>query len=178
MAALSVTVDWYGPYDSIQSAQEAAREEFDNGLYIGIGKSKWDREVAIQYIGIAESLASRVGERHKKLSLIVRDLEIWLGEVSSFGKPGRRRNASIPAHLDLAEWAFIYFLDLPLNDRKKVRHPYAPVTVHSRWYDIQYNLREAPPHPDFPIMIDFIGKEDGAKIQFTDRQEMWSSDEI
>lgn len=167
---LAVAIEWYGPYESIEAAHTGAGD-FGEGLYLAYGKCERQQNPRLQYVGVASDLSTRVREDHEKLSLITRELQIWLGEIGSHGKSGARRNSSIPASIDLAEWAIAYFLELPLNIKKTERPPYDPVTVTSRWFDLSENLLAVPPFDEFPVTIDFIGKDFGARIQYADWQE-------
>lgn len=37
---LTITVDWFGPYTSVEEAAAAAKEDFEDGLYLVAGKRK------------------------------------------------------------------------------------------------------------------------------------------
>ena len=85
--------------------------------------------------------------------------EIWLGEVASIGIPGKKKQAT-DLRLDLSEWCHSYFLQLPLNDKKTVNPPKEPVTIINRWWFTDYETkRNRRPHPDWPDIIDYWGKE-------------------
>jgi hypothetical protein len=98
------------------------------------------------------------------LPLINRGRRIWLGEVISPRTPGKKMKVT-DRMLDLAEWAHAYFLQLPLNDRKKATPPDFPITVYNRWW---HSDLETPylrrPHIDWPDIIDFLGMEYQAKL--------------
>ena len=102
-------IDWYGPY----SVEDAAPSSFDfeDGLYLAIGRRSYEREVKLQYIGLTKSLSRRLNNSHHKLGEVKRDFNIWLGEVSSPRTPGRKTKVT-DRMLDLAEWAHIYFLGI------------------------------------------------------------------
>ena len=173
MKSVMAIVEWYGPY-SHEDAQEAALD-FEDGLYIAIGKRKYQRSLDVQYIGLASSLRSRLSTDHHKLPQITRDLSLWLGEVTTPRSPGRKIKVT-DRMLDLVEWAHIYFLQLPLNDRKKSNPPDHPITVYNRWwksdYESQYKRR---PHKNWPDLIDFAGSECEAKlVWFGKHQEIRS----
>ena len=87
-----------------------------------------------------------------------------MGEVASFGIPGTKKKVT-DVQLDLAEWLHSYFLELPLNERKKENPPDSPATVLNRWWFKDYETpRQKRPHKDWPDVIDFSGKEYGAKV--------------
>ena len=75
--------------------------------------------------------------------------------------------------LDLAEWAHIYFLQLPLNEKKKARPPDRPITVLNRWWKTDYETPiQKPPHPSWPNLIDFLDDGyDTRLVWFGKRQE-------
>jgi hypothetical protein len=165
MRHLVTIIDWYGPY-SFEEAVKAAKEEFDNGLYLCLGKTKSQHGATkLQYVGIAgESLSTRINESHQKLTLVTRDRVIWLGEVGTMGVPGIKKKKTDRA-LDLAEWALVYFLQPPLNNKKKKKPPELPVSVLNRWWRKDF---ETPwikrPHPELPEFIDYLGRNYPAKI--------------
>ena len=39
---VAIVVDWFGPYD-LESAKKAAKENFENGLYLLVGKAKYQK---------------------------------------------------------------------------------------------------------------------------------------
>lgn len=60
--------------------------------------------------------------------------------------------------LDLAEWSHAYFLQLPLNDKKRKTPPDFPIVTYNRWWRTDYATPYLKrPHRDWPDMIDFIG---------------------
>lgn len=157
---IAVVVDWYGPY-TVAKAQTAA-EEFDAeggwSLYMLMGKVKSQKAPRrLQYIGVSqEGLSSRL-RSHPKIECLSQECLIWLGQVATAGIPGMKQK-NIDRRADLVEWAHAYFLDLPLNTKKKV-HPPDPVTVLNRWWQIDYKTPHVRrPHPDWPDLIDFVGQ--------------------
>ena len=146
-------VNWYGPY----SLDDVAPASFDyeDGLYMAIGKRTYERQVSLQYMGLATSLSKRLTNAHHKLGQVKSDVAIWLGEVESPRTPGRKIKVT-DRMLDLVEWAHIYFLELPLNEKKKSNEPDAPIVVYNRWWKKDYETRlERRPHSDWPDLIDF-----------------------
>ena len=165
MRHLVTVIDWYGPYD-FADAMRIAREEFDDGLYLCIGRQAYERgRPKIQYVGIAQkSMQTRVNNNHHKLSEVTKDRKIWLGEVGSLGSPGRRDKKTSPA-LDFAEWALVYFLKPLLNDKKTKSGPKRPVTVLNRWWRKDFKTPWIKrPHPDWPDLIDYLGLDHKAKV--------------
>jgi hypothetical protein len=154
---LMIAVDWFGPYSDFDTARSAARDAFDSGLYMGIGRCRYGRRHALQYVGIGGPISTRIRENHHKLSRITRGLEIWLGEISS-AEPSGKRIKVTPATLDYAEWLHARFLGLPLNDKKTKRLPPRSVTVLNRWFACDFEtLRGKRPHKDWPDLIDYPG---------------------
>lgn len=170
MNHIAIVIDWFGPYNSIAGAQAVARKDYGGGLYMAIGKQRYQKKPAtLQYIGIANELSFRVSESHQKLTEVAQSLKIWLGEVASTGIPGRKSQV-IDLRLDLAEWAHAYFLELPLNDKKTINPPKYPVTVINRWWFKDYETkRNRRPHSCWPDIIDYWGKEHGARLAWHGR---------
>jgi len=163
MKHVAIIVDWYGPYEDRRDAARAARDFAGPGLYLAAGKCAYERIRRIQYIGITGDLTSRLLRPHHKLDQITKEAEYWLGEVGSVGIPGRKAKVT-DRRLDLAEWAHSYFLNLPLNERKK-SVPDSPVTVLNRWWRIDCEtpwIRRRL--PDWPDLIDYRGRQHGAQI--------------
>src|SRR5690606_3401447 len=124
-------------------------------------------------------LGARVYSSHG-IKEVPRDRKIWLGEVSSVGIPGKNSKKT-NAQLDLAEWAHAYFLELPVNNRKKAQPPFRPVTVINRWWRVDYETpARQRPHADWPDVIDYLGREYGAKVAWFGNQrfEKWTSDDF
>lgn len=161
---LVIAVDWYGPYDSIQSARKAIRADaFGSGLYFAIGRCRARDPLAPQYVGISKDLASRVGNQHGALTQIS-DLSLWIGEVGTASVSGPKVKATPPT-LDFAEWLTAYFMDLPLNTMKRITIPNVSVSLLNRWWKQDYmTARKKRPHPDWPDFIDFLGHYYPTKI--------------
>ncbi|MBI4287323.1 MAG: hypothetical protein HY671_02705 [Chloroflexi bacterium] len=101
---------------------------------------------------------------HHKLLEIKRDLEIWLGDVSSPRIPGKKIKVTDPL-LDLAESAHVYFLQPRLNERKRVNPADRPITVYNRWWHKDFDTPfERVPYEDWPDVIDFLGARYPAKL--------------
>ena len=167
MKSMTTIIDWYGPY-SLEEAQQASQFDYDDGLYAVIGKRKHQRASHLQYMGIAKDLCIRLNSCHHKIPQVIRDSTyegaLWLGEVSSPRTPGRKVKVT-DRMLDLAEWAHVYFLQLPLNEKKRKSPPDKPIVVYNRWWQKDY---ETPylkrPHREWPDLIDFVDAEYRAKV--------------
>jgi hypothetical protein len=168
---IGIVVDWYGPYKSIQEARKVSKIDYEDGLYLFIGRQKNQQSSTnLLYVGISGSLQDRLTPQHPILSDISGDPIIWLGEIASYGIPG-------PASqnlMHLAEWATAYFLQLPLNTKKTYNPPNFPVTVVNRWWKRDYKTRRKQrPHPDWPDVFDFPGREFDAKVGWIGYSERW-----
>ena len=173
MKSIAAVIEWYGPY-GLDEAKEVASNDFGDGLYMAIGKCKYQRATQLQYVGLSSHLASRLYSDRHKLSRITREVSIWIGDVTTPRSPGRKVKVT-DRMLDLAEWVHIFFLQLPLNDKKRVTPPEYPVTVYNRWwkkdYETQYRQR---PHRVWPDLVDFLGHEYPARtVWFGGRQIIW-----
>ncbi|MGM0703875.1 MAG: hypothetical protein ACQEUG_15955 [Pseudomonadota bacterium] len=162
--ALTAIIDWYGPY-SVEEAKEAAKQDYDDGLYMIIGRRKWQRGTHLQYIGLASNLYRRLHTtRYVQDQEEITEHELWLGEVASPRTPGSKIKVT-DKMLDLAEWTHAYFLQLPLNDKKRKSPPDTPIVTYNRWWRTDYEtLYVKRPHADWPDMIDFIGYGYEAKV--------------
>lgn len=163
MKHLAIIIDWYGPYTFLE-ALEASGHDYGPGLYVGVGKRRYEHGASKpQYIGLSKNLAVRLAN-HKTLPEITRDAKLWLGEVST-AEPSGKKKKMTTVSLDYAEWLHAFFLQLPLNDKKKKNPPSRSVTVLNRWWKKDYEtpwLRR--PHPIWPDLIDFISTELPAKL--------------
>ena len=163
MKQIAIVIDWYGPY-SLEEAKSASKLHFNSGLYMAIGKIKYQKTKSkLQYIGLAKSLEYRLCNGHKKLCMVCTGLQIWLGEIVSNGVSGKKDKATNRL-LDLAEWAHIYFADIQLNEKKTSNPPDKPVTVVNRWWKINDTPRIRKVHKDWPELIDYHGLEYGAVV--------------
>jgi len=175
MKSISIIIEWFGPYKTISEASKAAREAFDDGLYAVVGKQPYERESALQYVGIASQLSTRVNGQHHKIPEVTKERSLWLGEVVTPRRPGKKLKVT-DSMLDLAEWAHAYFLQLPLNENKTKSPPPYPVTVYNRWWKKDY---ETPfrrrPHIDWPDVIDFLGRDFPAKVVWFGGQQVVKS---
>ena len=98
---IATIVDWYGPLAGkdraglLTSAYSAAKNDFNKGFYAAVGRSEGARRGPreLLYIGVGtRSIYRRLvpahhvfGKAHINIS------QLWLGEVSVAGIPGRRR---------------------------------------------------------------------------------------
>jgi len=152
---LMIAINWYGPYETLEEAQVEARDWYAHGLYLAIGKRKFERRAKMQYIGIGEALHRRLHDGHHKLGEITRDRVFWLGEIAT-AEPSGRRVKVTRASLDYAEWLHVRFLGLPLNDKKTKSLPKRGVTVLNRWFETNFKTaHKRAGHLDWPDLIDF-----------------------
>lgn len=167
---LMIAVDWYGPY-TMEEANWDAFANYGSGLYVCIGKCKYERKNAIQYIGIGKELWKRIKPDHHKMRLVVKQQQIWLGEVSTAEPSGTKLKVT-KATLDYAEWMHARFMRLPLNEQKTKTLPPRSVTVLNRWFrSSDYTIRNNRPHPDWPDLLDYPAHELPARaVWFGSRQ--------
>ena len=168
MRSIMAILDWYGPY-SLKEAQKDSKFNYNDGLYAVIGKLKNQRSPHLQYLGIAKDLCTRLNSYQQIITNVTKDgtlyeSAIWLGEVSSPRTPGRKVKVT-DRMLDLAEWAHVYFLQLPLNKKKRKSPPNMSVVIYNRWWKRDFRtpfLRR--PHREWPNLIDFVGSDCSAKV--------------
>jgi len=165
MKHVAIVVDWYGPY-AVKNALMAAKYDYDKGLYLFIGKRRYQHgQPATQYIGLSKKLSTRLSQQCKsKLQEITRDAKLWLGEVGTAEIAGPKVKRT-PVTLDVVEWLHAYFLHLPLNERKTIKPPDRSATVLNRWWHIDYQTRWVKrPHPSWPDIIEYLGPNNSAKL--------------
>ena len=171
---LAVIVDWYGPYNTLKEANMAAGDEYKDGLYMVIGRQRYQRgDSQLQYLGISDSLCERLHECHRKIQKVTRERRLWLGVVSSLFGSGRPK-------LEQVEWAYIYFLQLPLNEKKKTTPPQIEITVTNRWWNKvpEWN-RLKRPHEDWPDIIDYSVCHEYARVgSLGSWVEEWARDDF
>jgi len=160
--SLAALVDWCGPF----SREEALPASFDyeDGLYMVTGKLPYQRTVSLQYIGLASLLSRRLTAPHHKIGLVTKDTKLWIGSVASPRTPGRKIKVT-DKMLDLVVWAHIYYLQLPLNSKKRATPPDYPIMILNRWWtqDGEKQRRQRP-HSKWPDLIDVVGEEYKTKI--------------
>lgn len=173
---IGIVVDWRGPYNGIEGARKVTGSGYEDGLYLFIGKQKYQKSPPkLLYVGISDSLQDRLTPQHEKLSYIAGEPIIWLGEIASYGIPGRASQNL----LHLAVWATAYFLQLPLNSKKTYNPPNHPVTVVNRWWKKDYQTpRKQRPHPNWPDMIDFMGRGYGGRVGWLGYSERWVKEDL
>jgi hypothetical protein len=158
---IACVVDWFGPYvgsdrsDLLKTARTAAREDYGRGLYAAVGHGLSIRRGprTLLYMGVGDPLSSRLNDRHHKLQT-VSITSIWLGEISVAGIPGRRKK-KIDPHLDIVEWASVYFLALKHNSSKTRQPPPASCVVVNRWWDIDYESEGERPAARWADVIEY-----------------------
>jgi hypothetical protein len=168
---LMIAVDWFGPYD-LNQAREAAKSDYEHALYMCLGLRRHQRTRALQYIGIGNSVHTRLQDDHHKLQKVTRERQIWLGEIATAEPSGKKLKVT-KATLDYAEWLHARFLQLPLNEKKTKALPPRSVSVMNRWFKIDFETpRRNRPHRDWPDLIDYPGYDLPARmIWFGGRQQ-------
>ena len=157
---MATVVDWYGPYTDteqgpVKAAQAAAQADYGGGLYVAVGHGETIRPGprTLLYCGISENLGNRVSSAHSTLaSLSI--TEIWLGEISSTGIPGRRQKRTNP-NLDIVEWMSVFFLRIPHNERKCSNPPTISAVVLNRWWKTDYETPTSRPVPRWADVIEW-----------------------
>lgn len=168
---LMIAVDWFGPYD-LDQAWEAAKSDCAQALYICLGRQPYERARKLQYIGIGNSVHTRLKEDHHKLQKVTRERQIWLGEIATAEPSGKKLKVT-KATLNYAEWLHARFLQLPLNEKKTKALPLRSVTLMNRWFRPDFATpRKNRPHPGWPGVIDYLGYDLPARmVWFGGRQQ-------
>ena len=167
---IATVVDWFGPYtgptreELLRNARQAARKDYDHGLYAAIGHGLKVRRGprTLLYMGVGDPLFTRLDGKHHKLSTFSLT-SLWLGEVSVAGVPGRRIKKINP-HLDIVEWASAYFLRPPFNERKHRTEPPMSCVVVNRWWGTDYNTKADRPVARWADIIEFDADRKSANL--------------
>lgn len=148
-------IDWFGPYN-LKEAIDATKLHYSDGLYAFIGRQQPREHHKLQYVGLAKKLANRINKNHHAIKNLRGDVRVWLGEVASPRVSGRKVKVT-DSLLDLAEWAHAYFVNLPLNIKKKQNPPDKAIVVYNRWWkpSEDFSTPCCRPNPSWPDLIDF-----------------------
>lgn len=170
-SAIATIVNWYGPFGGadnggiLQNARSAAATEWSvPGLYAAVGKAAYGLRGpnTLRYMGVGKPLAARLTSRHHKLSSIPLS-SIWLGEVAVPGLSGRKTKKINP-HLDVVEWASVFFLKLPANEKKRRSPPKKSFVVVNRWWDVDYSTSAARPAKRWPDVLEYDADRNQANL--------------
>ena len=99
---LMIAINWFGPYPTLDAARSAAKGDYDDGLYMCFGRCAGQRRPHAQYIGLSKTLHTRLNDSHHALGRVVRERQIWLGEIVTAEPSGRKLKVT-KATLDYAE---------------------------------------------------------------------------
>lgn len=174
---LMIAINWFGPYPTLDAARSAAKGDYDDGLYMCFGRCAGQRRPHAQYIGLSKTLHTRLNDSHHALGRVVRERQIWLGEIVTAEPSGRKLKVT-KATLDYAEWLHARFMSLPLNLSKTKGLPPRGVTVLNRWFNRDYETpRGRRPHKDWPDLIDFPDYEElpARAVWFGSRQRYFAA---
>lgn len=171
----SIVIDWIGPFHTMSEARNFAREGNEGPcLYMLVGRGRARARTRCQYVGVAKRLEQRLHER--RFSDVL-DKSFWLGLIPSQGIAGRSGYVHHPRVLNIAEHATAYFMELPLNHRKRAHPPRGDVLIMNRWWHDHERPRLRRPHAEWPDIIEYdyvttggarLIKLTGARIQRVD----------
>lgn len=151
-APIGTVIDWYGVYHSLDElVADSYAAEGNRWLYAAVDLSS-STTPQISYAGLTRSPAQRF-QRHHKLRNEGCD-QFFLGEITSYGKPGRRTGAHA-VDLGRAENALIYSFKPRWNDLLKHTRPAGCVSVFSRFWQYDDPDKPIPTPPYFPPLIGF-----------------------
>lgn len=181
---VAIAVDWFGPFSSIDDARSAARtHEIEEAVYLALGCCGRQRRGRMQYVGVSGDAASRFNGQHQKLPGITRNFRLWVGEVASHAVAGPKKLKRSVA-VEAAEWAMAYFLELPLNVRKRAKAPNRSLILINRWFRPDLKTRRSHRgHEDWPDFIEYEHPDDdrdgsATLVWFGGRRERLSSTEV
>ena len=153
LSEVAAIVSWYGPYRDLGAASFSARNDgYQGGLYVVFGYRSLPARgrPKLLYVGLSSSLGSRLSNGHGTIDdseRVAKITSIWLGEISSHKRPGRRAAKTEPL-MDTVESAMISLLGPCLNTRKR-SFPNKSFAILHRWYSCDDFEKPLPP----PVMI-------------------------
>lgn len=149
-------VNWYGPFTDAEIATRSLRKVLnwpalaENGLYMLVGKRKYQKKLRIQYIGISQTTFAQRFANHEKKDLITRDAQVWLGKIGTY-------DDALRSELELVEHALLAFSDeTPLNERKKRSYPAHSCAVISRFFSTEGRIVTAERQACFEAVPDVL----------------------
>jgi hypothetical protein len=184
---LAIVIDWSGPFQSVDVAKKIAAEfELGEVLYLATGQRLYQRQDSLQYVGLSSNLKNRFNDPTHKISTDVnKNLKIWVGEIVSHARAGRRLSRHPVAHsvgVELAEWMLAYFLALHLNVKKRKKTPRESAVLLNRWFKSDFETRRRQrPHPEWPDFMDYDTDYQSASLVWfgaPPRRRTFSSAEI
>ena len=162
MAEMSAVVGWYGPYPDTASAKQAADRDYNAGLYVAFGypAQQTRGRPRFLYVGVGSPLASRLTPAHHAIgtNAVARITSLWLGEILSHKRPGRRENSGEPL-MHAVEWAMIALLR-PCKNVRKTSFPPNSFAIMNRWYSPEdYETRAPKPASIGPDILACAGTD-------------------
>lgn len=149
----SIVIDWIGPFHSMSEARKFARDGNEGPcLYMLVGRSQARARTRCQYVGVAKRLEQRL---HERRFTDVLSKSFWLGLIPSQGIPGRSGYVHHSRVLNIAENAVAYFMELPLNQRKRAKPPAGDIVIANRWWHDHETPRLRRPHAEWPDLIEY-----------------------
>ena len=120
----TIVIEWHGPH-----SPHAIPEDLDSegGLYLFVGKQKYQKHRRLQYCGITGTSFSNRFSQHHKLPVLSQECDVWLGKVRAPAEFEKK-------DLEFAEAVIVYFWQPELNERKKIQTP-KPAVVVSHWHN-------------------------------------------
>ncbi|WP_142250782.1 hypothetical protein [Bradyrhizobium sp. UNPF46] len=179
---LMVSVDWYGPFDTLASARDRGEKSgVGEFLYLGYETGAGEKS----YVGLSSNVTGRLtGAHHVLGTWQPGSFELWIGIISSQSEPGRKPIDSPVYHsgaLHFAEHMTAYFVRTSENVRKRRNPPERSGVVLNRWF------RNAEPwerhrhraHQHWPDLIEFEVDERFARnVWFGGRTDRFRDEEI
>lgn len=175
MPEMAAVVSWYGSYSSLADARKAARRDWDDGLYVAFGYPDLPirGRPRFLYVGVGNPLCGRLTSRHHKLGgdRVARVTSVWLGEIDSHKRPGRRTKKIEPL-IDAVEWAMVALLRPSLNERKTT-WPDDSFAIMNRWWSKEdYETPLPKPVQIWPDLIECAGSHAPAYLCWLERRKV------
>ena len=170
-------VDWYGPFSDEEVATRSLRKVLDwpelaeNGLYIIIGKQKYQKKCRVQYVGISKNTFSQRFANHHVKSIVEREVSIWIGKIDA-------QDEALRSELELVEHVLLHFSgDTQLNNRKINSKPSRSCLVVSRFWDKEGTSLDMPDQCFEAIPAVLVWDKDAETLHYAERLNILSQGE-
>lgn len=146
VSAVSIIVDWYGPFEKKVAAGQAQRwGDGEKLLYMALGSHNICR-----YVG--RTTAKNLRQRLSGHDQVKGDDDLYIGRVATSGIPGPNPGV-VPRDLRDAEHALVFALQPERNEQLKANPPYDCVVVYSRTFNDPWEEARTTPPPKFPTLV-------------------------
>jgi len=155
--------------NSVPMQRQEGEHRKPSGIYLAIGtlslakvEQRWKhliQQSRLQYVGIGNVVARLRKKKHPIRAFLGRCDQIWVGALGSYPSPADAPAIGQKIHdnqLELAEALLAYFLEAPLNQRKREHVCPPPGILFNRWFRVDRQRIEpfaGSPHHSVPDIV-------------------------